>query len=271
MSVALFAVCNSPLWAGGIFVTGHDSDFHGYQGGNTAGAQHIIQQGLAFATNNNVSNVLLVTDLTNPGVGYSDPRLGLTAAGITYSVADDGTAGGSVLNLQTVNFSNYSAIVVASDFGGWLRQSELNILDSRSGDLVNYLNGGGGLVAFAESGAPYGLTTHGEFGFLPFLVTSVNKNENEVGNTLTAFGASLGLTNADVNGNASHNIFTGTGGMHTVDFDTQGQILSLAYYGQINEHGAIPEPSTLVMSSIVFGLFAGLWACKRVKRTSPAA
>src|SRR5262249_31354095 len=48
---------------GGIFVTGHDPDFHAFQGGNSLGSQHIIQQALAFTTNNNVGQVLLVTDL----------------------------------------------------------------------------------------------------------------------------------------------------------------------------------------------------------------
>jgi hypothetical protein len=34
---------------------------------------------------------------------------------------------------------------------------------------------------------------------------------------LTAAGLSLGLTNSDINGNFSHNIFTATGGMNIVD------------------------------------------------------
>jgi hypothetical protein len=240
-----------PARAGGIFVTGHDPDFHAFVGANTVGAQHIIQRALVFATNDNIGNILLVTDLHNPGSGYSDPRLGMTAAGITYDVADDGTAGGSVKDLHTVNFSNYSAIVVASDFGGWLRQSELDILIARSSQLMSYLNAGGGLVAFAESGPPLpGLITHGAFGYLPFLVTSAQKNQSEVGNTLTPFGLSLGLTDSDINGNASHNVFTATGGMNVVDNDSQGQILSLGFYGQIGPGGVVPEPSTLGMALV---------------------
>jgi hypothetical protein len=251
LCAGLFCLLDASAWGGGIFVTGHDPDFHAFQGGNTAGAQHIITSALAFVTNNKPGSILLVTDLINPGAGYSDPRLGLTAAGLTFDVADNGSAGGSVKDLHTVNFSNYSAIVVASDFGGWLRQSELDILIARESQLFNYLNSGGGLVAFAESGPPSpGLLTHDAFGYLPFLVTSAQKNENEVGNTLTAFGAGLGLTNADVNGNASHNVFTATGGMNVVDNDSQGQILSLAFFGPIGPGGVAPEPSSLLLAIV---------------------
>jgi hypothetical protein len=79
-----------------------------------------------------------------------------------------------VLNLNTVNFSNYSGIVVASDYGGWLRQDELNILDARSADIINYLNGGGGLFAMAEGGdraagaGVYTGTTSGRLGSFRF-------------------------------------------------------------------------------------------------------
>lgn len=255
--------------AGGIFVTGHDPDFHAFQGGNLLGAQHIIQDGLKFVTNNNVGSVLLVTDLTDPGGGYSDPRKGLTAAGITFDVADNGSAGGSVKDLHTVNFSSYSAVVVASDFGGWLRQAELDILTARSSDIFNYLNGGGGLVAFAESGPPLpGLLTHGAFGYLPFLITGAQKNQSEVGNTVTPFGSSLGLTNTDVNGNASHNIFTRSGGLNVVDNDSSGQILSLAFFGPLGPggpSGAVPEPSSVILLATGMAGLLGYGWTKRPK------
>jgi hypothetical protein len=107
------------------------------------------------------------------------------------------------------------------------------------------------LVAFAESGPPLpGLLTHGAFGYLPFVVSSAQKNQNEVGNTLTAFGLSLGLTNSDINGNASHNVFTATGGMNVVDHDSQGQILSLAAYGTFTPTGFVPEPGTFTLALI---------------------
>jgi hypothetical protein len=253
LCIALFCLPGASAWGqGGVFVTGHDPDFHAFLGGNTTGAQHIIQDAVSFVTNHHGGSILLVTDLHNPGGGYSDPRLGLTAAGLTFDVADDGSAGGTVKDLHTVNFSNYGAVIVASDFGGWLRQSELDILIARQSQIINYVNAGGGLVAFAESGPPApGLLTHNAFGYLPFLVTSAQKNQNEVGNAVTPFGASLGLTNTDVNGNASHNVFTTSAGLNVVDVDSQKQILSLAFYGLISPTGpAVPEPGPLSLSLV---------------------
>ena len=241
---------------GGVFLTGHDPDFHAIQGGNPTGAKNIIKAALNFTTNNHTQNILLVTDLVNPGdtpFRTSDPRLGLTSAGYTFDVADDGLAGGIVKDLHTVNFSSYNAVVIASDFGGWLRQSELDILNSRSNDILTFINHGGGLVALAESGSPYGLTTHGEYGYIPFIVTKEDKDQNEVGNKVTSFGATLGLTNSDLNGNASHNVFTSAGGLNIVDIDPSGQILSLAYYGTLGPSGptgsSVPEPGSLAFIS----------------------
>ena len=72
------------------------------------------------------------------------------------------------------------------------------------------------------------------------IVTSVNVDQSESGFTVTPFGASLGLTNADVNGNASHAVFTGINGFSVVDQDAAGRILSIAGREQV-----IPvEPTT---------------------------
>ena len=144
--------------------------------------------------------------------------------------------------------TSYDAVVIASDFGGILTQAELNILDARSADIIKFLNAGGGLYAMAESDSGAGLTPGGGFfGFLPFIVTSTQLNQGEFGFTVTPFGASLGLKVSDVNGNASHNIFTATGGMDVVDLDANGHIMSLATRSQVNPGGVTPEPGTLVL------------------------
>lgn len=257
---ALLALGTSAFAQGGVFITGHDPDFHAYQGSNFIGARDIINRSLDFVTNNHVTNVLLVTDLSQPVGGYSDPRSGLTAAGVTYDVADYGSNTVGVKNLTTVKFSNYSAVVVASDFGGWLRQSELNVLNARSSDLLSYINGGGGLVAFAESAGGAGLTTGGDFGFLPFVTASNVLNQSESGFTVSPFGTSIGLTNSDVNGNASHNDFTALGGLNPVDYDAQGNIISAAYYGKIGNAGTLPtpEPGSFAVLALGAAALAGL-------------
>jgi hypothetical protein len=151
---------------------------------------------------------------------------------------------------------------VASDFGGILTSAELSILNARSADIISFLNAGGGLFAMAESNGGNGLTGNTpKYGFLPFVVSSTQFNQAESGITVTPFGAGLGLSNADVNGNFSHNIFTSTGGMNVVDRDAAGNILSLAVRSQVSAGGAVPEPSTFLL----FGT-AGLGRCWAMRR-----
>ena len=92
----------------------------------------------------------------------------------------------------------------------------------------------------------YAGTTSGQYGFLPALVSSSAKNQAEVGNTITPFGTSIGLTVNDINGNASHSIFLNTAGLNVVDYDASGAILSLAgpYSPRLSQ---TPEPSSLLL------------------------
>jgi hypothetical protein len=111
----------------------------------------------------------------------------------------------------------------------------------------------------AESDSGAGLTPQGGlFGYLPFIVTSAQKNQSESGVTVTPFGASLGLTAMDVNGNASHNIFLGAAGLNTVDLDSSGATLSLAGRGQVTVGGIAPEPSTIFFVPAVLLLGLGI-------------
>lgn len=164
------AVGNPESGTGGILVTGHDPDFHALQG-NTAGAIRFIQVAVEFVTFGASSpTMLLVTGVTDPGGSFSDPRLGMAAAGFSFDVADFGSGSPGILDLNAVDFSAYDVVVVASDFGGWLTQAELDVLISRRSDLLDFVNAGGGLVAFAEGSAEGNAGTN-PFGFLPFLAS----------------------------------------------------------------------------------------------------
>jgi hypothetical protein len=243
--------------AGSIFLTGHDPDFHAFLGGHIDGARNINQAAINFimdpAANpfSDLPFIFVESNLAPPG-GHTFGETGIAlsgyVAGADYVNHDATTLGVALDGLGTL----YGGIVVASDFGGNLRQAELDILNARSADIIAFLNSGGGLYAMAESNGGAHLTPGGgHFGFLPFIVASTAFDQSETGITVTPFGASLGLTNSDVNGNFSHNIFTGTGGMQVVDVDRFGNILSLATRSAIDEGGVVgspvPEPATLLL------------------------
>lgn len=225
---------------GGVFITGHDPDYHAAGDGNRPGAQHLIQRAIAYVTFENPNpRLLLVSDGRNPGGDQIDSRRGMEAARFAFDVADYGSGTPGMLDLNAVDFNDYDCVVVASDYGGWLRQDELDILNARAPELHAFVNRGGGIVAFNESGnrvangtpVLYEGTTANRFGFLPVAVTVVSRHQPAVGFTLTPTGASMGLHESDVNGNVSHSVFESTGGMHPVDHDAAGRIMSLVTRG----------------------------------------
>jgi hypothetical protein len=259
---ALLVGAPTAALAGAIFLTGHDPDFHASLGGNTTGARDINTAAIGFVMDSGFNTfvstapkfLFVESNIAVPG-GHTIGKNGIIDSGYTEGVnfnAADASTLNAQLNLLGVA-GGYSAIVIASDFGGILTQAELNILNARSADIIAFLNAGGGLYAMAESNNGAHLTPGGgQFGYLPFIVTSTAFDQSEVGNTVTAFGASLGLANSDVNGNASHNIFTSTGGMNVVDFDSQGNILSLAVRARIDTGGVVPEPASLALLAVAF-------------------
>ena len=132
-----------------------------------------------------VSKFLFVeSSPTSVPAGHRRGVNGIIASGYTSGVDFDFHTAATLGTALDLLGTEYSAIVIASDFGGLLSQAELNILNARSGDI-----------------------------------------------------------------NFSHNIFLDDFGLNVVDFDSQGNILSLAGRGTINPEtgigGAVPEPSSL--------------------------
>lgn len=247
------ALSASLAQAGPIFLTGHDPDFHAPSSG---GAANLLRTGLDFATggtyNNGTDKFLWVESFLSPTSGHRIGEQGLTSIGLTLGTNFDWV---NAAGLAGVDFSNYTAIAVASDFGGMLTKDEINGLIARSSDIATFVNNGGGLFAAAECG-PSNTNCNADlvdastnlFGFVPVNVGAVNTTPNY---TVTSYGASLGLVNGDVN-DPTHNSFGITGGLNIVDTDAAGIPTTLAGVVKINNGGftPAPEPATLALMGL---------------------
>ena len=239
--------------AGPVFLTGHDPDFHAQ---DSVAARNLLSTGLDFVTggtyNNGTDKFLWVESFLSPTSGHRVGELGLTSIGLAQGTNFDWV---DATGLATVDFSNYSAIAVASDFGGMLTKDEINALIARSSDIAAFVNGGGGLFAAAECG-PSNTNCNADlvdastnlFGFVPVNVAAVTTTSPY---TVTAYGASLGLTNSDVN-DPTHNSFGATGGLNIVDNDAAGIPTTLAGIVNITNGGftPTPEPATLALMGL---------------------
>jgi hypothetical protein len=258
-------------FAGSLFVTGHDPIWHSNFGGNASGATNLARTGIDYARNGSSLPFLFVESISVPVPGGNAHEAPFLSSALGYLASDFDVmdfAGLSALGDFRSTLNGYSAVVVASDHGGMLSGSELGFLNGHSADILDYLNGGGGLMASAESNATGMIGVTPRFGFLPFLVSSLDFQSPEVSNSVTAFGASLGLVDADVNGNFSHNYFSATGGMSAVDlFNGDPNLpLSLAYRGQIGPAGVVPEPGSFLLLGMGLAGYGMLRARRRRAR-----
>lgn len=268
LALAAVFLAASTAQAGSIFVTGHDPIWHAHFGSNAPGARNLANIGIGFARNGSAMPFLFVESKTVPvpsGNAHEAPflttDLGFAPADFVVKDAADLAA----LPDFRATLNSFSAIVVASDHGGMLTAAELGFLNVHALDIIDYLNAGGGLYAEAESNAKGLIANTPRFAFLPFLVSSTDFQSPEVANTVTPFGASLGLTNADVNGNFSHNFFAPGSGMLPVDLfnGNQDMPLTLAFRGPIRPEGPVPAPATLVLLVPALVVLAGIGYWRR--------
>jgi len=249
LMVASLLAGSSLASAGSIFLTGHDPDFHAVRGRNSQGAITINVVAVDFVRDpafnplvTDTSAFLFVESKISPPLGHTAGKNGMIASGFIectptqfecdFEHHDATTLDGELDLLGT----KYDALVVASDFGGLLTQAELDLLNHRSADILDFLAAGGGLYAMAESNSGARLTPDGgHFDFLPFDVTSTSGTRLEEGVDVWPFGEKLGLTTDDTNKNHSHNVFGDsfvgdTFGLEIVDVGRMG-ILSVASHG----------------------------------------
>jgi hypothetical protein len=277
----VYFVTSTMTWAGPIFLTGHDPDFHAQQ---TQSAKNLLNVGLNFATvgnyNVNDGNKFLWVEarVGDPGVaslpvGHLIGEFGLNAIGLTLGTHYDRV---NASELALVDFSNYTAIAVASTFGGILGANELLGLNARSADIATFVNGGGGLFASAQcfptsgfcraslldgsTGVLPAITVTDLFGFVPVAVSVIAPSAPF---TVTAYGASLGLTDADMV-DPTHNAFLSAAGLNIVDTNAFGNPVTLAGNVLIDDGGFVPlnESGTLAL----FGLGLAIISFARRKK-----
>ncbi len=238
--------------AGPIFLTGHDPDFHAQ---SSAGAQNLLTSGLNYVTGNTTfsgtDKFLWVESRISPPGGHLIGENGLAALGLTLGNNYDRA---NAAEFATVTLSNYTAIAIASSFGGLLGRAELDALIARSADIATFVNGGGGLLALAECypcGANLlgGTTAPELFGFVP--LSGIIPLGTSGPYTVTAAGAVFGLTNGDVN-DPTHNAFaieTIPGALAVLDTQPDGNAVTLAGTTTISGggFGSVPEPTTLAL------------------------
>jgi len=246
--VALFSILafTTVASAGPIFLTGHDPDFHSQ---DNAGAANLFRTGLNFVDGDitDTNKFLWVESrIATPG-GHRIGESGLGILGLTLGTNYDRA---NAAELAGVNFSDYTAIAIASSFGGLFTRAELDALIGLSSDIESFINGGGGLFASSECfpcGANLlgGVTSPDLFGYLPVNVTSIGAGSPF---TATAFGTGLGLVNSDLN-SPTHNSFGLVGGLNIVDTDRFGNATTLA--GNVTVGGGgfepVPEPSMMLL------------------------
>lgn len=247
---------SSAVQAGPVFLTGHDPDFHTQPGlGN---GDNLLAKALSFVTggtyNDNLSTTkfLWVESAISAPAGHVKGYNALDDVGAIAADYDIVNGAGFL----TANLANYTAIAIASSYGGTLTRAELDALIARKTDIAAFINGGGGLFASSECypcGANLlgGATAPDLFGFLPITVTSIGAAPPF---TPTAYGISLGLTAADLN-DPTHNSFGLTGGLNVVDTDAAGNATTLAGVVGVTDTGFTPvsEPGALALVALAFG------------------
>ena len=238
-AVAAALIFTTAGMAGPVFLTGHDPDFHAQ---DDAGARRLLMAGVKFARHGSTKPLLWVESRIPVPGGHRVGKNGLLAIGMVENVDFVQMNGNQLAALSAAQWAafstTYSAIGVASDFGGILTQAELDQLISHKDAIADFVNQGGGVLAMSECGtgvAPC-LTSSGAFSFLPIAIVSTGNASPPY--VVTPYGfATFQLLASDVN-SPSHSHFNGDFGLNVVSSSQPtGQIMTLAGEVTITGHG----------------------------------
>ena len=253
-ALAASVIVGGPASAGRILLSGHDPDFHAItqpSGANElALALNYVTSGTYTST---AQRFLWIESYTHFYPGHRTGYAGLQALGLTAANVEwlDGT------DFAGVDLSQYSAIVLASSFGGMTSDAEIQALIARKAELATFVNRGGGFAAFAECGFGFAncdtrtiLPTTPLYGFLP-AITAVSTTPDY---TVTQAGLDFGLDPLDVNDCCTHNSFLSVRHLTALDYDAAGHSTTLIGDVRINDgYLSVPEPATWAMMIAGFG------------------
>lgn len=243
--------------AGNIFITGHDSDEHSNGAYMSAGLDFLLF-GTAQTGNRN-KTVAHINTFNNAAVP--------TALAGKYSVT---TFSADAAGINSALTGGYDAVLVGS---GDSNSANTALLAS-TGLFTTYFNGGGSIYINTDEG--FGQNW---FNFVPSFGTTVANTISVSGIFApTAAGSVIGLTQAIVDADITHNFFTGVDtSLFTILEVTEqnnsnvpvGQTVALGLRaGVITSSGfgssgnPVPEPATLALMGLGFG---GLALARRRK------
>jgi hypothetical protein len=208
-------------WAGKVWATGHDADYHcnGGSASSTTNQCHYVLTAVNYVRSGAPDPTKKVLALDNLGLRLDSS---LTSLGIPHDTVDPRSAAFGTTPFST---DTYSAIAVASDYtcGGCDLNhppgttTDSDAINARAGDFTAFFNAGGGVLALAGADHGGGSGANVYYNFMPLPVGGVAVSPPFC---LTAPGAALGLedqrcpdaakrtgTHDDINPYATHNSF----------------------------------------------------------------
>ena len=164
--------------------------------------------------------------------------------------------------------------------------SQIEILAHRAeaGPIYNFINSADGNIdATLDFTTGFSSTLVGATLFLPDTSDLVLQSDSPGFHTLTGLESGFSIAQDPANGLALYSSGSTSGAIYSQLFlrfnaDSNDSVIAIPFadrsYGEtgvwvLATSTSVPEPSTLVMSSILLGLFGVFGLCKRPKRAAP--